>query len=76
MGTHIIWRNPSPPQKREFKLRRAGGNDRLTFYQAVGPRYRNAFELVHWPGCSTILSTKTADAIATPFGGELVLARW
>ena len=76
MGMHIIWRNPFPPRKREFKLRRAAGNNRVALYQVAGPRHQSAFELVRSPGCPTAIARNRADPIAAPFGAELVLARW
>lgn len=76
MGTHIIWRNPSPPRKREFKLRRLTGNERATLYHVSGSRYQHAFELVRKPAWPTSVARKTAAGVAAPFGAELVLARW
>lgn len=75
MGTHIIWRNPSPPPKMEFKLLRVAGNSRATVYQVASPNYRHPFELIR----SVFLSAgKIATRKAKPASSaaELVLARW
>ena len=78
MGTHIIWRNPSPPAKVEFKLRRLAGNEFATVYQVASPNYRHPFELVRTvPVVQTRVATRKAEpAVALAPGAELVLARW
>jgi hypothetical protein len=76
MGTHIIWRNPFPPRKGEFKLRRVAGDERATSYQVASPRNQQPFELVHGVPRPTKAVRKKAEPVAAPFGAELVLARW
>jgi len=76
MGTHIIWRNPSPPPKVEFILRRVAGNERASVYQVASPNYQHPFELIRtviWPG-----RTARRKAAWQPLssGADLVLARW
>jgi len=77
MATHIIWRNPCPPPKIGFQLRRVAGNSRATVYQVASPNYLQPFELVR-----TALARPTRTASNEPVPGapslaaELVLARW
>ena len=74
MGTHIIWRNPSPPSKKQFKLRRVAGNGAASLYQVAGPSYQRPFELIRtrviWTG---YVGTKKQQV--SP-GAKLVSARW
>jgi len=75
MGTHIIWRNPSPPPKIEFKLCRVAGSPRATVYRVTGPNYRHPFELIRTVFLSASkIATRKAKPAAS--GAELVLARW
>jgi hypothetical protein len=76
MGTHIIWRNPSPPRKREFKLSRVAGNGTATTYQVAIPSgYRHPFELVRttvgWAG-----RRAANQQVEVSPGAQLVSARW
>jgi len=75
MGTHIIWRNPSPPSKKEFKLRRVDGNGIATLYQMAGPSGQRPFELIGTPvvWAGRIAANKKSEV--SP-GAELVSARW
>ena len=74
MGTHIIWRNPSPPRRAEFKLRRLADNERMSIYQVAGSNYQRPFELLH-RGTRLADRRKAAVPLISP-GSELVLARW
>ena len=74
MGTHIIWRNPFPPRRVEFKLRRLAGNELISIYQVAGSDYQRPFELRH--GRTRLADRKKAAARPIPPGSELVLARW
>jgi len=74
MGTHIIWRNPSPPRRVEFKLRRLGGNELISIYQVAGSNYQRPFELLH--GSKRLATQRRAKAAPLPPGAELVSARW
>jgi len=77
MATHIIWRNPCPPPKIGFKLRRVAGNSCATVYQVASPNYRHPFELVR---TAIARATRRAKDTAVPgapaSAAELVLARW
>ena len=74
MGTHIIWRNPSPPPKKQFKLRRVAGNGAATLYEVAGPSYQHPFELIRtaviWAGRMATKKQRISP------GAELVSARW
>ena len=74
MGTHVIWRNPCPPPRVRFKLRRLTGSERGTIYQIVSPNYRRPFELVRtvWRN----VPMQQAEPYPGPRAAELVLARW
>jgi hypothetical protein len=82
MGTHIIWRNPCPPPKAGFKLRRVAGSPRATVYQVASPYYRHPFELIRsviWPGKMARKKAEPgppADPNPAITAAELVLARW
>ncbi|MGC2323693.1 MAG: hypothetical protein WA463_13780 [Terriglobales bacterium] len=74
MGTHIIWRNPSPPRKVEFKLRRVAAGPRATVYRVANPNYRHPWELIRMvasPGATSRQKVETAAS-----GAALVMARW
>jgi hypothetical protein len=71
MGTHIIWRNPSPPRKVEFQLRRVASNQITAVYRVASPNYKHPFELIRKNALWTARVTGQA-----PQGAELVLARW
>jgi len=75
MGTHIVWRNPSPPRRVEFKLRRVAANQRAIVYQ-VGPNYRHPFELVRTGAYPAKLTRTKPEAGPIATGAELVQARW
>lgn len=78
MGTHIIWRNPSPPSKKQFKLRRVAGNAAATLYYVAGPSYQHPFELIRtaviWAGRRAARGG-AETSLAAP-GADLVSARW
>jgi len=74
MGTHIIWRNPSPPSKKQFKVRRVDGNGAATFYQVASPSYQRPFELIRRTAVWT--SRRAANQVEVSPGAELVSARW
>jgi hypothetical protein len=78
MGTHIIWRNPSPPRKVEFKLRRVAGNQVASVYQVASPNYRHPFELIRGSAVwiAKVAATRKAGTGSTPPGAELVSAWW
>ena len=73
MGTHIVWRNPSPPRRAEFKLCRLAGNERMAIYQVAGRNYLRPFELLRRT-CTPATRKKVGASIAP--ASELVLARW
>lgn len=83
MGTHIIWRNPSPPRKREMQVSRITRNQFGAVYQAAAASgFRRLFEVRRgkWAvaavaAATTTTATTTAMAAALP-GAELVSARW
>lgn len=53
MGTHIIWRNPSPPRKRAIQVSRVTRNQPAAVYQAVTPRgFKCLFQLIRANGAS------------------------
>jgi len=75
MGTHIIWRNPSPPSKKQFKLRRVEGNGFATLYQVASPSYQRPFELIRRTAVWTRRMAANQQVEVSP-GAELVSARW
>ena len=79
MGTHIIWRNPSPPRKSEIQVSRIVGNEVAIVYQADGPSgLKHLFELVHTNSGSiakALSSSKSAAQAPLP-GTILVSAPW
>jgi hypothetical protein len=74
MGTHIIWRNPSPPRRAEFKLRRLAGNESTAIYQVAGRSYQRPFELLR--RTARLAAKRNAEAAPAPPGADLVSARW
>ena len=75
MGTHIIWRNPSPPRKRGFQVSRVTRNQTAAVYQAVtSSGFQRLFQLF---GSRTTgaPARETAVATASP-RASLVAARW
>jgi len=74
MGTRIIWRNPSPPRRAEFKLCRLAGNERAAMYHVVGRNYLRSFELLRRTGM--LATRKKVPAPSVGPASELVLARW
>jgi len=74
MGTHIIWRNPSPPRRAESKLCRLAGNERTAIYQVAGRNYVRPFELLRRTAMPA--SRKKVEAPSVAAASELVLARW
>jgi len=75
MGTHIIWRNPSPPSKKQFKLRRVDGNGAATLYQVASSSYQLPFELIRGTATWTRRTAANQQVEVCP-GAELVSARW
>ena len=79
MGTHIIWRNPSPPSKRELQVSRITRNPIGAVYEAAAASgFKRLFQVMRGKqaGAATIAAeTKIAMAALMP-GAELVLARW
>jgi len=73
MGTHIIWRNPSPPSKQQFKLRRVDGGGVATLYQVASPNYQRPFELIRRTAVWT--RRMAANQVEVSPGAELVSAR-
>ncbi|HYN14544.1 MAG TPA: hypothetical protein VES66_01995 [Terriglobales bacterium] len=78
MGTHIIWRNPSPPPKKQFKLRRVAGSGPATVYQVASPSYQRPFELIRTAvvRAGRMAARKKAETSLASPGAELVSARW
>jgi len=75
MGTHIIWRNPSPPRERGFQVSRVTRNPTAAVYQAVtSSGFQRLFQLFrsHTTGAT---ASETAVATASP-RASLVAARW
>ena len=79
MGTHIIWRNPSPPCKRGFHVSRVTQNSTAAVYQAATSGGSNRlFQLFrsHTTGAAAEATAgETAVATASP-RASLVAARW
>jgi len=79
MGTHIIWRNPSPPRKRGFQVSRVTRNQTAAVYQAVtSSGFQRLFQLFrsHTNGAAAAATaSETAVATASP-RASLVAARW
>jgi len=74
MGTHIIWRNPSPPRKVELRVRRLAGGPRAIVYQVASPNYRHPFELIRREASAGAISRTRVEQVSP--GAELVMARW
>ncbi len=75
MGTHIIWRNPSPPSKQQFKLRRVDGDGVATLYHVASPNYQRPFELIRRTAARAGRRAAHQQVEVSP-GAELVSARW
>jgi hypothetical protein len=75
MGTHIIWRNPSPPSKKQFKLRRVHGNEIAALYQVASSSYQLPFELIRRAAVWTSRMAANQQVEVSP-GAKLVSARW
>jgi len=78
MGTHIIWRNPSPPLKRSVQVSRVTRNQTAAVYQAVtSGGFKCLFQLFrsHATGATAAAVRETAVAAASP-RASLVAARW
>ena len=79
MGTHIIWRNPSPPRKRELLVSRVARNHAAAVYQVItSAGSKRLFQLLHSgttaePAAAVVSEAATAMASA---GAGLVSARW
>jgi len=74
MGTHIIWRNPSPPRTVEFKLRRVMVSPYVSVYCVASPNYQHPFELIRRVGSpGSVRQPKAQSAIAL---AELMTVRW
>jgi phosphoribosylcarboxyaminoimidazole (NCAIR) mutase len=80
MGTHIIWRNPSPPRKRAIRISRIVSNHIAVLYEVITPKgYKRLFQVylshagdaAHLPAVSA-----AAMAPASPRSSSLVSARW
>ena len=78
MGTHIIWRNPSPPRKRELQVSRITRNEGGAVYQAAAPSgFKRLFQLVRARNVRAVIAAEARTAVAAVMpGAELVLARW
>jgi len=76
MRTHIIWRNSSPPRKREIQLSRVTWNHAGALYQAATPDgFKRLFQLLrtHATDAAAAAASKAAMATASQFGcGALV----
>jgi len=75
MGTHIIWRNPSPPSKKQFKLRRVDGNGAATLYQVASSSYQLPFEVLRRTAVWSRRMAANQQVDVSP-GAELASARW
>ena len=78
MGTHIIWRNPSPPRKRELQVSRITRNEGGAVYQAAAASgFKRLFQLVGARDVRAVIAAEARTAVAAVMpGAELVLARW
>jgi len=79
MGTHIIWRNPSPPRKREILVSRVAWNHTAAVYQMITPAgSKRLFQLLHSGTTAAEAAaavSEAATAMASPVAG-LASARW
>ena len=79
MGTHIIWRNPSPPCKRGFQVSRVTRNPTAAVYQAFScSGFKHVLQLFRSHTTSAAAATtasETAVATASP-RASLGAARW
>ena len=78
MGTHIIWRNPSPPRKRGLQVSRITRNQGGAVYQAAAPTgFKRLFQVMRPQAAAAAIASETRIAMAAVMpGAELVLARW
>jgi len=79
MGTHIIWRNPSPPRKRGLQVARITRNQIGAIYQAAAPSgFNRLFQVIRAKQAAPpIIAARTSAAMAAVMpGARLVLARW
>jgi len=79
MGTHIIWRNPSPPSKRELQISRITHNQAGSVYQAAASSgFKRLFQVIGGrQAARPMIAAETGTAMAAVMpGAELVLARW
>jgi hypothetical protein len=79
-GTHIIWRNPSPPRKREILVSRVARNHAAAVYQVITPAGSKRLFQLFRSGTTTAAAAaaavrEAATAMASP-GAGLVSARW
>ena len=79
MGTHIVWRNPSPPRKRELLVSRVARNHAAAVYQVITPAgSKRLFQLLRsgtTAAAAAAVVGEAATAMASP-GAGLVSARW
>ena len=79
MGTHIIWRNPSPPRKREILVSRVAWNHAAAVYQVITPagskRLFQLFRRGTTAAAAAAAVSEAATAMASA-GAGLVSARW
>jgi len=78
MGTHIIWRNPSPPRKRSVQVSRITQNYAGAVYQAAGPSgFKLLLQVVRGKQTVGVLAAEGNPAMAAVLrGAGLVSARW
>jgi len=74
MGTHIIWRNPSPPRKVEFKLQRLLVSPYVCVYRVASPNYQHPFELIRRVASAGAVPSQKVERHV--YGAELTVARW
>jgi len=79
MGTHIIWRNPSPPRKREILVSRVARNHAAAVYEVITPAgSKRLFQLFRngtTAAAAAVAVSEAATATAS-LGAGLVSARW
>jgi len=78
MGTHIIWRNPSPPRKKSVQVSRITQNHAGAVYQAAGPSgFKLLLQVVHGNQTARVATAEGNAAMAAVLrGAGLVSARW
>ena len=78
MGTHIIWRNPSPPRKTELLVSPVAWNHAATVYQVITPagskRLLQVFRRGTMAAAAAASVSEAATAVASA-GAGLVSAR-